>query len=63
MFTSLDSLGYYFTMEIMNRVYNDSLLDPKSPDYQKMYSEVSNAVSLHFRLVFKAKLCVLNLMY
>ncbi|KAK2864737.1 hypothetical protein Q7C36_003891 [Tachysurus vachellii] len=44
MFTSLDSVGYYFTMEIMNRVYNNSLLDPKSPDYQKMYNEVSSAL-------------------
>lgn len=40
-----NSLAYYFNIEIMNRIYNDSLLDPESLDYKKMHLEVSNAVS------------------
>lgn len=55
---ALDSMGYYFTIEILNRIYNDSLLDPESADYKKMHGEVSNAVSFYFRLGLKAKLCV-----
>lgn len=45
---SVDGFSYYFTFEIMNRNYSDSLLDPESPAYKKMYSEVSTAVSVHF---------------
>lgn len=47
-----DALSYYFSFEIMNRIYSTSLMDPNSPDYKKMYSEVSNAVSVHFRFAF-----------
>ncbi|KAG7325892.1 hypothetical protein KOW79_010817 [Hemibagrus wyckioides] len=41
---ALDSMGYYFSIEIMNRIYNDSLLDPESADYKKMHGEVSTAL-------------------
>ncbi|KAK3525363.1 hypothetical protein QTP86_031085, partial [Hemibagrus guttatus] len=41
---ALDSMNYYFTIEIMNRIYNNSLLDPESADYKKMHGEVSGAL-------------------
>ncbi|KAF5893910.1 mucin-1-like, partial [Clarias magur] len=40
----VDSLSYYFSIEIMNRVYNDSLQNPNSADYKRMFNEVSGAV-------------------
>lgn len=49
---AVESLSYYVSFEIMNRIYNTSLLDPDSPDYKKMYSEVSNVVSVHFMFAF-----------
>ncbi|KAM9434627.1 uncharacterized protein Hap1MRO34_002391 [Clarias gariepinus] len=44
----VDSLSYYFSIEIMNRVYNDSLQDSNSPDYKRMFNEVSGAVLLAY---------------
>ncbi|KAF5893912.1 mucin-2-like isoform X1, partial [Clarias magur] len=32
---------YDFTMDITNRIYTDSLLNPTSNDYNIMYEEVS----------------------
>lgn len=32
-------------MEITNRVFNDSLLNKNSPQYKRMYAEVSGVVS------------------
>lgn len=52
---------YYFTIEIMNRIYNDSLTDPDSPYYKMMYSEVSGAVSVHFIFAFTDTLYPLNI--
>ncbi|XP_053087447.1 uncharacterized protein si:dkeyp-92c9.4 isoform X1 [Pangasianodon hypophthalmus] len=38
------SFTYDFTMDITNRIYNDSLLNTKSQDYNLMYEEVSCAL-------------------
>lgn len=39
------SVTYDFSIDITNRVYDDSLLDPESQGYKTMYDEVSSAVS------------------
>lgn len=39
------SFTYDFTMDVTNRIYNHSLLNPESRDYKMMYEEVSSAVS------------------
>lgn len=51
--TFVDAFSYYFTIEILNRVYNDSLMNPDSPDYEKMQSEVIDTVSVRFLFYFK----------
>ncbi|GAA6074232.1 mucin-2 isoform X2 [Tachysurus ichikawai] len=35
---------YDFTLNIINRIFNDSLLNPKSQEYKVMYEEVSSAL-------------------
>ncbi|XP_060721485.1 G8 domain-containing protein DDB_G0286311-like isoform X1 [Tachysurus vachellii] len=35
---------YDFTLNIINRIFNDSLLNPKSQDYKVMYEEISSAL-------------------
>ncbi|XP_045078300.1 cell wall integrity and stress response component 1-like [Coregonus clupeaformis] len=43
--TPTAKMAYQICMEITNRVFNDSLLNPNSEDYKKMYDEVNQLLA------------------
>ncbi|XP_051527257.1 mucin-1 [Myxocyprinus asiaticus] len=43
---SMPTYSFFLCMEITNRVFNDSLLNPATKDYKQMYAEVAGALNI-----------------
>ncbi|XP_051949388.1 mucin-1 isoform X2 [Xyrauchen texanus] len=43
---SMPTYSFFLSMEITNRVFNDSLLNPATKDYKQMYAEVAGALNI-----------------